>query len=395
MLTKIDNIGTLGTLNIVLAKKEAMMALSQSERVLVVTDLHMKALVKLLSKILGCMEKTSAEILMSCIGDGAAYGDVETFSNSEPATFKLALDEAKVKAPLVKLTRVLKAMSIITPTLAACKNCGQFALQEAGGVFTVRTEGLCAFCNEALIEVQKVATEHRDWTSGKMVPVSEDENFTAWPGEQVPLTNEGVREFCKDILGEDIHEQAEEMMKAQGLDLVDVLFYLKCEASKHDTRFQQPEACMLSLVRPHEYGFRTPTALEMMLKKAKGFAERMKNVVPAAPDTKVAVPLDASSGSLPSWLCMPSLDWSDKRMFQLCETLYDAYDHPDEIQSWTQRTNRLFGGNISYSGAVSTIIRNVLNFAAKAGLMEQLINKALQDSNISGYHSKIRSILAS
>jgi len=158
MLTKIDNIGTLGTLNIVLAKKEAMMALSQSERVLVVTDLHMKALVKLLSKILGCMEKTSAEILMSCIGDGAAYGDVETFSNSEPATFKLALDEAKVKAPLVKLTRVLKAMSIITPTLAACKNCGQFALQEAGGVFTVRTEGLCAFCNEALIEVQKVAT---------------------------------------------------------------------------------------------------------------------------------------------------------------------------------------------------------------------------------------------
>jgi len=253
----------------------------QSRSVTVVPS-HLLGLYKLTSRVLGISEEQASEVLKATTGEKSPlYGDILDITLDVLST---GISESHVKVAPTKRGRLIDAFKLFEPNNPVCEGCGDIAIWENGGQWSVLPEGgLCPFCN-GYVKAVKRPEHFENWVNSEMVAPNVTHDLRSVIGIRIPITEKDVKNEHPIAAG------FEDAFKEHGVTLLRFLRFLRTgsHARQVDPSGQDPMKCLQALTRPADFGmYSIPVIRNWVAEAANPPATRNPLPSPAVPSAPV------------------------------------------------------------------------------------------------------------
>jgi hypothetical protein len=128
-----------------------------------------------------------------------------------------AFRHLKWTLPLQRPRQITALLAAAGPQTAVCDTCGEVGMQLRGG--QVQADGApgsaCAHCDTGHLTLRRWQAGRWAWTHGRVVPLDQTHDRVTWPGEVMPLTDEGLRQW----VGSSLHPSVEAVCDQAGVPL--------------------------------------------------------------------------------------------------------------------------------------------------------------------------------
>ncbi len=176
-------------------------------------------------------------------GRDPTFGGLKGLTEADVHEACSALHLDLVARERTDLLRVLQAIDPFTPV---CSACGELMVRVAGGRVTSLSLGhLCPACRNGQATLIPFRLRKLAWPTGRLVEPQALVDALTLPGYELPLTDEGIREWSDRI-----DRALDRRLQEEGLSLALFLAYLK----DVPRRFTRPQEAPTLLADPRRYG---------------------------------------------------------------------------------------------------------------------------------------------
>lgn len=142
-------------------------------------------------------EQASVQLTEAIFGKMITFGRLNIPSVSDWST---AIKNASFSPPSVRVRELVDLLKTISPTTPLCDACGEFAINQIGGMFMeLKPAERCPFCLKGTLHIEPMILRTVNWATGELVAPNIEFEHHARVGVPIPLTDPGIVAWAEGI----------------------------------------------------------------------------------------------------------------------------------------------------------------------------------------------------
>lgn len=142
-------------------------------------------------------EQVSVQLTEAIFGKMITFGRLSIPSVSD---WGAVIKNESLSPPSVRVRELVDLLKTISPTTPLCDACGEFAINQIGGMFMeLKPAERCPFCLKGTLHIEPMILRTVNWATGELVAPNIEFEHHARVGVPIPLTDPGIVAWAEGI----------------------------------------------------------------------------------------------------------------------------------------------------------------------------------------------------